>query len=362
MMMKTTIALTVLLGCAAATASAQGPSSSFPRGSSQQAWQNSGMAAVLAKCAKAPQPFSIGGGGAQPANTAPPPAPALPAPSAIPGVIAAGQSWKVVWAWEGNNVDGPIAGDDGTMLFANNDASTVMKVDPATGLGTVLYSDTNTGGALSRSKNGALFLAARGLGAAIVQLEPQHKVFANTFHGEPLECVGGVLNDLSADSRGGVYLAISGGGVFYANPQGVMAQYGEGMLGANGIILSPDEKTLYVTNGPVVVAFDVQADGSLKNQREFGKLRGGQGGDGSAVDADGRVYVATGASADVFAANGEFLGSIPGPQGMHGVAIGGRDKKTLFGIVFYGGWGTPSARNQLVAIPLLAQGYTGRAK
>jgi gluconolactonase len=119
---------------------------------------------------------------------------------------------------------------------------------------------------------------------------------------------------------------------------------------------------LYVTNGAVVMAFDVQADGALTNQREFGKLRGGQSGDGSAVDAEGRLYVATGASADVFSPRGEFLGSIPGPQGMHGVMIGGRDKKTVFGIVFYGGWGTPSARNQIVAIPLLAQGYTGRAK
>ena len=131
---------------------------------------------------------------------------------------------------------------------------------------------------------------------------------------------------------------------------------------ANGIALSPDEKTLYATNGGVVMAFDVRPDGSLANQREFGKLRGGQGGDGSAVDAQGRLYVATGASADVFAPTGEFLGSIAGPQGLHGVAFGGRDKKTLFGIVFYGGWGTPSARNRVVAIPTIAQGYTGRAK
>jgi gluconolactonase len=359
--MKPTIACAVLLGCAAATASAQSPSSAFARGDSQQAWQNPGLPAVLAKCQTPPRPFAIGGG-AQAADTAPPPAPALPTPDAIPGVIAAGQAWKVVWSWEGNNADGPIAGDDGTMLFANNDASNVMKVDPATGLATVLYGDTNTGGALSRSKTGALFLAARGLGAAIVQLEPERKVFANSFRGEPLECIGGVLNDLAADARGGVYLAVSGGGLFYANPQGVMSQYGEAMLGANGIVLSPDEKTLYVTNGGVVMAFDVQPDGALTNQREFGKLRGGQGGDGSAVDAEGRLYVATGASADVFAPSGEFLGSIAGPRGMHGVAIGGRDKKTLFGIVFYGGWGTPSARNQLVAIPLIAQGYMGRAK
>jgi hypothetical protein len=65
---------------------------------------------------------------------------------------------------------------------------------------------------------------------------------------------------------------------------------------------------------------------------------------------------------DVFAANGEFLGSIPGPPGLHGTFFGGRDKKTLYGIVFYGTWGTASARNQVIAIPTIAQGYTGRAK
>ena len=91
-------------------------------------------------------------------------------------------------------------------------------------------------------------------------------------------------------------------------------------------------------------------------------VRGGENGDGSAVDSLGRLYVATGASADVFSPSGEFVGSIPGPQGMHGVAFGGKDKKTLFGIVFYGTWGTPSARNEIVALPMLSQGYTGRAK
>jgi sugar lactone lactonase YvrE len=361
MTMKSPIALAVLLGCVAGVASAQSPSSAFDRGNSQQAWQDPGLPAVLAKCETPPQPFSIGGGGSADAST--PPAPPTSAPSTeIPGVIAAGQTWKVVWSWEGNNADGLIAGDNGTVLFANNDASNVMRLDPATGLATIIHDDVNTGGAVSRSKSGALFLASRGLNSGILQLEPERKVLASSFRGEPLECIGGVLNDLTADSRGGVYLSITGGGVFYANPQGVVSQYGDGIAGANGIILSPDETTLYVTNGPVVIAFDVQADGSLTNQREFGRLRGGQGGDGSAVDAEGRVYVSTGASVDVFAPSGEFLGVIPGPQGLHGTAIGGPDKKTLFGIVFYGGWGTPSARNQVIAIPLIAQGYTGRAK
>jgi len=322
------IAVALFLGCAVAAVFAQSPSSSFPRGNSQQSWQNPGLRSVLAKCKTPPQPFSIPGAAASSANTAAPPAPTSRPSTAIPGVIAAGQNWKTVWSWEGNNADGPIASDNGTVLFANNDASNVMKLDPATGLATVVHADTNTGGAVSRSKNGALFVASRGLNGGILQLEPQRKMFASTFNGEP---------------------------------KGVLSKYGE-VPGANGIILSRDEKTLYVTNGGVVVAFDVQADGALTNQREFGKLRGGQGGDGSAVDNDGRLYVATGSSVDVFAMNGDFLGTIPGPQGLHGTFFGGRDKKTLYAIVFYGTWGTASARNQVIAIPTIAQGYTGRAK
>ena len=65
---------------------------------------------------------------------------------------------------------------------------------------------------------------------------------------------------------------------------------------------------------------------------------------------------------DVFGADGKFLGTIPCPLGPHGTFFGGKDRKTLFGIVFYNTWGTPSARNEIIAIPTVAQGYTLRAK
>jgi gluconolactonase len=349
---------------------AQSPASSFDRGSSKQAWQEPGIAAIQAKCKVPPTPFALGGNraagaAAPPPPPNPPPEPVMPAPSeAIAGVIAAGEAWKVVWQWEGNNADGPIAERDGTILFANNDASNVMRLDPATGLAKIVFADTNTGGAVSRGKKGQLFLASRGLNGGIVQLEPQRKMFASTFDGEPIECLSGSLNDVAADARGGVYATLTGGlaGVLYADPNGRTSTFGRDVRAANGIVLSRDEKTLYVTSGASLIAFDVRADGALTNEREIGKLRGGQGGDGTAIDSEGRIYAATGRSVDVFSPKGDFLGSIPGPQGLHGVAFAGRDKKTLYGIVFYGGWGTPSARNRIIAIPMLAQGYLGRAK
>ena len=353
----TAVALGFALSLNAASARADGLSSSFDRGHGQQTWQNPGYAGLVSKCKAPPKPFGI-----KASTNTEPPTLAFPPPSvAIPGVIAAGQSWKTVWAWQGNNVDGPIADKNGTILFANNDAGSVMRLDPATGRATELYK-ANTAGAVSRGKDGKLFVAERGLPEAIVQLEPSRKVLADTLGGEPLECVGGVINDISADSRGGVYVAISGGGLLYASPAGKVAAYGENMGGANGIILSADETRLYVGNGTVVEVFDVHPDGSLTGQRDFAHLHTGRVADGSTIDAQGRLYVATGEAVDVFAPSGDFLGSIAGPSGIHGVAFGGKDKKTLFGIVFYGGWGSPAARNQVIAIPTLAQGYLGRAK
>ena len=183
--------------------------------------------------------------------TEPPPFVLPPPSAAIPGVIAPGQSWKTVFAWEGNNIDGPIADRNGAMLVANNDAGSVMRIGPAAGRARVLYK-ANTAGAVSRSKSGALFVAERGLPERIVQLEPSRKVLADRLDGEPLECLGGVINDISADRHGGVYVAVSGGGLLYASPSGRVTRYGQDMGGANGIILSPDETRLYVGNGPVM--------------------------------------------------------------------------------------------------------------
>ena len=51
-----------------------------------------------------------------------------------------------------------------------------------------------------------------------------------------------------------------------------------------------------------------------------------------------------------------------GPPGGTARPSGGRDKKMLLAIVFYGTWGTRSARNRIVAIPTAAEGCRGRAK
>jgi gluconolactonase len=183
-------------------------------------------------------------------------------------------------------------------------------------------------------------------------------LFADKFMGDPLDCLRTVINDLTADSHGGVYF--TDGGLFHADAKGNITQYGENLT-TNGIILSPDEKTLYVTNGPSVAAFTVQPDGSLINQREFAKLHGG--GDGSAVDAAGRVYVTANGEQDdieVFSAKGAALGAIPTPYPVISLAFGGPGKKTLYAVAETGK--SPAQAAAIITIPMTTSGYAGRAK
>ena len=104
----------------------------------------------------------------------------------IPGVIAAGQHWKVIWEDKGNNADGIVAFDDGSVWLAQNDKSDVVRVDK-NGKASVIYTDTYTGGSIAANRKGQIFIAERALGNAIWTLKPQRKLFANMYKGEPLD-------------------------------------------------------------------------------------------------------------------------------------------------------------------------------
>ncbi|MGC2399524.1 MAG: SMP-30/gluconolactonase/LRE family protein [Acidobacteriaceae bacterium] len=281
----------------------------------------------------------------------------------IPGVIAAGQRWKSVWQQMGDNGDGIVGSPDGGLLIAQNDSSDVLKLDNQ-GKTSIVYTDTNTGGSLSMNSRGALFIVERGFRPSISELAPNRKTLADHYQGDPLNCSGVILNDLMADSKGGAYFTM--GGVFYASSRGQITRYDAGNLrGPNGIILSANEKILYVSNGITLVAFDVQPDGSLTNQRDFGKLEAGGFGDGSAIDAQGRIYVTTAPGVQVIAPDGKYLGLIPTPRPVISVAFSGPRKKTLYVLA----QGAKDAQEkevdnaaQVYSIPMIAQGFKKRAK
>ena len=349
-------AFAALFGAALVTAQApaSGPSLQAPADPRYKSVIDSCKTPPPAPAARGGGPAAAGAGGGRGA------APAAQGPretavTEIAGVIAAGQKWTKVWETGGNNADGIVGTPDGGLLVAQNDNATVLKLD-RDGKTSVAYKDTNTGGALSMSPKGALFIVQRGIGTSIWQLAPERKMLANKINGDPLECLGGVINDVTADSKGGVYFTM--GGLFYADAKGSVTRYGEN-LRTNGVLLSRDEKTVYVTNGPSVAAFDVQPNGALSNQREFVAFPGG-GGDGIAIDSEGRIYVTGQSGIQVAAADGKYLGLIPTPQGVITTAFSGPDKKTLYAVVSLRNGDARSA--EIIAIPTLAQGYRGRAK
>ncbi len=336
----------------------------LPPGASPQSTQDPGYKELIATCKTPPPAPGARGGGAGRAGGAPAAAPAtFPPPPAdynvteIPGVIAAGQKWTKVWEVDGNNADGILSDKDGNLLIAQNHNAAVVKLDQNGKVSTV-YKDTHTGGALSMNKKGELFIVERGLRANVSQLAPKRRILADKMpNGDPIDCNGGVINDLTADSKGGVYFTM--GGLFHVDPKGTVTRYGENLT-TNGIILSADEKTLYVTNAGSVAAFDVQPDGSLKNQRQFVQLPT-PGGDGLTIDSQGRLYVTAGPNLHVVSSDGKLLGSIPAPYGLITAAFAGKDKKTMYAVVSL----TDPNRLQhayVYSIPMLAQGYTGRAK
>jgi len=107
----------------------------------------------------------------------------------------------------------------------------------------------------------------------------------------------------------------------------------------NGIALSPDEKTLYVTAGfRKTLAYDVLPDDTVANPRVFIEA----GNDGIKTDNQGNVYQVNPAGQGevlITAPNGKRLGTIQLPQiggeprpriCASNVAFGDADGKTLY--------------------------------
>ena len=319
--------------------------------------------------------IAIGQLAAQPKGFPQPVPPKEVSVTAIPGIVAAGSKWTLVW--QGNeNADGIVGSDDGGLLFAQEQTNHINKLDK-NGKFSVFLSTAHGPGAVAIGPKGRIIVVERTCTdpgqkpdqctepTGIAALTPERKVLANSFAGKGL----GRVNDLVADKKGGVYFTSTG--AFYVSPSGQVSNVGEN-LRTNGINLSPDEKTLYITNGPTVAAFDVQPDGSVKNQREFGKLEGGGNGDGMAIDSTGRLYVTTNAGVQVLSPQGKYLGIIPTPRNAISAAFTGPGKKTLYvamiGAVGPDGQEVKTAvgvRNTAMSvykIPMQSQGFKGRAK
>ncbi len=200
-------------------------------------------------------------------------------------------------------------------------------------------------------------------GHRVIEMDPANgrvlRVLLEKINGRPIDGP----NDLVMDAKGGIYVtdpqftpeekkSQPGKQVYYIAPDGqarVVIGPGEYAM-PNGVEISPDGRTLYVNNTwqqpgeNYVWAYDVAGDGSLSKKRRFATValtpevskapnpadRFASGADGSAVDTEGRYYVATTAGVQIFLPDGTAAGTIRVPQAPVSLTFGGGDNAVLY--------------------------------
>jgi gluconolactonase len=212
------------------------------------------------------------------------------------------------------------------------------------------------------ARNGNLIVCDM-FGHRVVEVDPANgrvlRVLLDRINGLPIDGP----NDLVMDARGGIYVtdpqftpdtkkSQPGKQVYYIAPDGsarVVIGPGEYAM-PNGVEISPDGKTLYLNNTwqqpgeNFIWAYDVAGDGSLSHKRHFAVVeltpevaaapnpadRFNSGADGSAVDTDGRYYVATRTGVQIFLPDGSAAGTIRVPQQPVSLTFGGRNGDVLY--------------------------------
>jgi gluconolactonase len=246
--------------------------------------------------------------------------------------------------------------------------SSTVELDPSGSYKNISEGKMQTNG-LYPYKDGNLIVCDM-MGHRVVEMTTKGqvvKVLADKYDGKSIDGP----NDVVTDSKGGFYFTDPqftmeptkfqpGRAVYYVSSTGKVTRLTEPNEFAmpNGIVLSPDGKTLYINNCyddeswfPVnsekenfIWAYDVGDDGTISNGRKFAQLfltgnvlnRKGKSSsaDGMAIDRQGNLYVATYYGVQIFNSKGEFVGMINLPSFPVSLCFGDADMKTLY-IVSY---------------------------
>lgn len=107
-----------------------------------------------------------------------------------------------------------------------------------------------------------------------------------------------------------------------------MIQIYKGRNQPNGLVFSPDGKTLYVADSGAgdIDVFDYQPNKVLTPTFKIPS----PGPDGIRVDTEGRIWAACGDGVNVYASTGKLLQNIKFPEQPANLCFGGSDGKTLF--------------------------------
>lgn len=257
--------------------------------------------------------------------------------------------------------EGPAADRDGNVYFSDIPNERIHKID-ADGKLSILREKSNRANGLMLNAKGEI--VACEMAGRIVALSADGKsrrVVADTYEGKRFNAP----NDLVIDKQDGIYFTDPAFGAPMPLPQGKTAVYYiaadgkvsrliENLPNPNGVILSPDEKTLYVipTGQAEMMSYSVESPGKLGKGRVFCKLKqqregGKSGGDGLTVDSKGNLYITSGLGLQVFDPEGKLLGILKLPEQPANVTFGGKELKTLY----------VTARTSLYTVPMEVTGH-----
>jgi gluconolactonase len=280
-------------------------------------------------------------------------------PKPIPGIGPAGTIVKLHTGFK--FTEGPAADRDGNVYFSDIPNQRIHVVDKAGKLSVFREKSNRSNGLMVNAKGEIVACEMAGRVVAISPDGKNRRVLADGYEGKPFNAP----NDLVIDKQGGIYftdpsfgaakpLPQGKTGVYYIAPGGKATRLIDDLIQPNGVILSPDEKTLYVIpTGPAeMMAYPVEAPGKCGEGRVFCTLRGksgkkGTGGDGCTIDTKGNLYITSQIGVQVFDASGRFLGNIAFPEQPANVSFGGVDMKTLY----------VTARTSLYTVQMEATGH-----
>jgi gluconolactonase len=248
--------------------------------------------------------------------------------------------------------EGPAADAEGNVYFSDSPNNRIMLLPRG---GEMWVWKTGTRGA-----NGMLFDAEGRLITCNSQLAPDGRtvsryekdgrvtVLADRYEGKKFNSP----NDLAIDSKGRIYFTDPRYGktddleqdrmaVYRIDPGGKVTRVIGDLQVPNGILVTPDDRTLYVAdNNPAeggnrnLVAYDVLPDGQVKRRKVLYDLKTGRGMDGMKLDVAGNIY-ATAAEGEksgvyVISPGGKLLDVIKTPENATNCTFGGPDLRTLY--------------------------------
>jgi gluconolactonase len=273
-------------------------------------------------------------------------------PTAEPTKVATGLGFTEGPAWDGA----------GLLYFTDIPAAKIHTID-SDGKVSLFVENAGPCNGLMFNHGGDLVACSMGTGELVAWnvATKEKRVLAAEFEGKPFNAP----NDLVIDAAGGVYftdplfgapqpLPQGGQGVYYRAADGKVTQLVADLPAPNGILLSRDEKTLYVlpSQSAQMQAYPVESPGKIGAASVFCKVKNKDGGDrggcdGATIDEHGNLYLTTGLGLQVFSPDGKALGVIELPEQPANCTFGGADGKTLY----------VTARTSVYALPMLVKGH-----